>query len=82
MILGAAYTLWMFKRVIFGEVRNSHVAELTDINARETSILVVLALAVLALGIWPAPLLNTMHASIDHLLEQIAQSKTSVAAYE
>ena len=82
LILGAAYTLWMFKRVIFGEVRNSHVAELTDINARETSILVVLALAVLALGIWPAPLLNTMHASIDHLLEQIAQSKTSVAAYE
>ena len=72
----------MFKRVIFGEVRNPQVAELTDLNARETSILVVLALAVLALGIWPAPLLNTMHTSIDHLLEQIAKSKTTVAAYE
>jgi NADH-quinone oxidoreductase subunit M len=82
LILGAAYTLWMFKRVVFGEVRNAHVAELTDINARETSILAVLAIAVLALGIWPAPLLNTMHTSVDHLLEQIAQSKTSVASHE
>ena len=82
LILGAAYTLWMYKRVAFGEVRNSHVAELTDINGRETFILATLALAVLALGLWPAPLLDTMQVSIDHLLQQVAQSKTSIAIYE
>ncbi len=82
LILGAAYTLWMYKRVAFGEVRNPHVEELTDINGRETFILATLALAVLLLGIWPAPLLDTMQVSIDHLLQQVAQSKTSVAGYE
>ena len=82
LILGAAYTLWMYKRVIFGEVRNSHVAALTDLNGRESFILSALAVAVLWLGLWPAPLLNTMHASVDHLLHQVAQPKTSIAAYE
>jgi NADH-quinone oxidoreductase subunit M len=81
LILGAAYTLWMYKRVVFGEIRNSHVAELTDINARETVILATLAVAVLALGLWPAPLLDAMQVSIDHLLQQVAQSKTSIAAH-
>ncbi len=81
LILGAAYTLWMYKRVAFGEIRNPHVAELTDINGRETLILATLAVAVLALGIWPAPLLDTMHVSVDHLLQQVAQSKTSIEAY-
>jgi NADH-quinone oxidoreductase subunit M len=79
LILGAAYTLWMYKRVAFGEMRNPHVAELTDINRRETLILGTLAVAVLALGLWPAPLLDMMQVSIDHLLQQVAQSKTSIA---
>jgi NADH-quinone oxidoreductase subunit M len=82
LILGAAYTLWMYKRVMFGEIRNPHVAELLDINGRETVILASLAIAVLVLGVWPAPLLDMMHVSVDHLLEQVAQSKTSIAVYE
>jgi NADH-quinone oxidoreductase subunit M len=79
LILGAAYTLWMYKRVAFGEIRNAHVTELTDINGRETLILATLAVAVLALGLYPAPLLDMMQVSIDHLLQQVAQSKTSIA---
>jgi NADH-quinone oxidoreductase subunit M len=82
LILGAAYTLWMYKRVVFGEIRNPHVSELTDITGRETLILASLAIAVIALGVWPAPLLDVMHVSVEHLLEQVAQSKTSIAAYE
>jgi len=79
LILGAAYTLWMYKRVAFGEIRNAHVTELTDINGRETLILATLAIAVLALGLYPAPLLDMMQVSIDNLLQQVAQSKTSIA---
>jgi NADH-quinone oxidoreductase subunit M len=75
LILGAAYTLWMTKRVIFGPVANSHVAELTDINGREFLILGVLALAVLALGLYPAPLLNIMEVSVQHLVQQAVHSK-------
>ncbi len=79
LILGAAYTLWMYKRVAFGEVRNPKVATLTDINGREALILGTLAVMVLLFGIWPAPLLDMMHVSVEHLVEQVAQSKLSVA---
>jgi NADH-quinone oxidoreductase subunit M len=75
LIVGAAYTLWMVKRVVFGEVANAHVAELQDINGRETLILTSLALAVLALGLWPAPLVEVMDVSIQNLLKHIAISK-------
>jgi NADH-quinone oxidoreductase subunit M len=75
LILGAAYTLWMYKRVIFGEVANDRVAELTDISLREKTFLLLLALAVLLLGIWPAPLFNVMHSTFDHLFQQISQTK-------
>jgi NADH-quinone oxidoreductase subunit M len=75
LILGAAYTLWMYKRVIFGEVANPHVAELTDINRREFAILATLALAVILVGVWPAPLLDVMHPTVAHLIEQMTQSK-------
>ena len=75
LILGAAYTLWMVKRVIFGEVANEKVAALTDLNAREAFILGTLAVAVLVLGVWPDPLVNVMHASVDHLLEHVLISK-------
>jgi NADH-quinone oxidoreductase subunit M len=79
LILGAAYTLWMYKRVAFGDVRNEKVATLTDVNGREALILGVLAVMVLLFGIWPAPLLDVMHVSVEHLVEQVAQSKLSVA---
>ena len=82
LIIGAAYTLWMYKRVVFGEIRNAKVAALTDLNGRETAILTSLAVLVLVLGLWPAPLLDMMHASVQHLVEQVAQSKLSVAAHE
>ncbi len=75
LIFGAAYTLWMVKRVIFGEVANEKVAALKDVNRREFFILGVLAVAVLALGLWPAPLLDVMHATVDHLIEQVMHSK-------
>ncbi len=75
LVLGAAYTLWMYKRVIFGPVANAHVAELTDINSREFLILAVLAACVLAMGIYPFPFTEVMHASVDNLLKHVAVSK-------
>ncbi|MBF0218459.1 MAG: NADH-quinone oxidoreductase subunit M [Gammaproteobacteria bacterium] len=75
LILGAAYTLWMVKRVIFGPVVSDKVATMQDINGRELLFMSLLALAVLLLGLWPAPLLEVMHASVAHLLQHIAISK-------
>ncbi len=75
LILGAAYTLWMVKRVMFGDVANDEVAKLTDINQREFIMLASLAVIVLAIGLWPAPLTDVMHSSVEHLLTQISQSK-------
>ena len=71
LILGAAYTLWLVKRVIFGAVANDHVAALTDVNAREFIVLGVLAVAVLLLGLWPAPLLEVMRPTVENLVQQI-----------
>ncbi|MES3012923.1 MAG: NADH-quinone oxidoreductase subunit M, partial [Pseudomonadota bacterium] len=75
LISGAAYTLWMVKRVYFGEVANEHVRALTDINAREFGMLAVLAVAVLYMGIYPKPFTDVMHASVDNLLKHVAVSK-------
>jgi NADH-quinone oxidoreductase subunit M len=75
LILGAAYTLWLVKRVIFGPVANHHVAELQDLNGRELVVLGVLALAVLTLGLWPAPLLDVMRPTVENLVQQITVSK-------
>ena len=75
LILGAAYTLWMIKRVIYGDIGNEKVAALTDINRREFFFLLMLALMVLLIGIWPAPLLEVMEASADNLLQQMMHSK-------
>ena len=75
LILGAAYTLWLVKRVVFGPVANHHVAELTDVNGRELLVLGVLAVAVLALGLWPAPLLDVMRPTVENLVQQITVSK-------
>ena len=75
MNIGAAYTLWMVKRVVFGEVTNDGVAALQDMNRREFIVLGALAAAVLLLGLWPAPLVEVMDASIDNLLQHIAVSK-------
>ncbi len=75
LILGAAYTLWMYKRVIFGEITNTAVSTLTDISTREYIILLALAVPVLILGVWPAPLLDMMHSSIAQLVEHISHTK-------
>jgi NADH-quinone oxidoreductase subunit M len=75
LVLGAAYNLWLIKRVIFGPVANDHVAALKDLNPREFLVLGVLALTVLLLGVWPAPLLNMIEASMQHLLLQLMTSK-------
>jgi NADH-quinone oxidoreductase subunit M len=75
LILGAAYTLWMVKRVAYGPVGNDHVAELSDINHREFLFLAILALCVLAMGLYPYPFTEVMHASVDNLLKHVAMSK-------
>jgi len=75
LILGAAYTLWMYKRVMFGDIANEQVAELKDINPRETLILSLLAFVVLFFGLWPAPVFEVMHPTIEHLFEHIIQPK-------
>jgi NADH-quinone oxidoreductase subunit M len=75
LILGAAYSLWMYKRVAFGDVANAHVAALKDIGAREFGMLAALALASLYMGIVPKPFTDVMHASVVDLLQHVAQSK-------
>jgi NADH-quinone oxidoreductase subunit M len=75
LILGAAYTLWLVKRVIFGDIGNDGVASLADVGAREFVILAILAAAVLLLGVWPAPLVEVMDATLTGLLDQITQTK-------
>lgn len=75
LILGAAYSLWMVKRVFFGEIVNDEVAALNDINQREFFMLASLALIILVIGLWPDPLLSVMHSSVEQLLMQVAQSK-------
>ena len=75
LVLGAAYTLWMYKRVVYGPVANDGVAGLSDIGRREFAVLGVLAVMVLVVGLWPAPLLEVMGPSVEHLLEHLAKSK-------
>jgi NADH-quinone oxidoreductase subunit M len=75
LVLGAAYTLWMIKRVVYGAVANENVAELVDLNRREFVVLGLLAVSVLALGLWPAPLVDMMNPTIEHLIDVIGQSK-------
>ncbi len=75
LVLGAAYTLWMVKRVVYGEVANANVAELNDLEGREFIVLGILALAVLLVGLWPAPLVDMMSVTVRELIEQVAQSK-------
>lgn len=75
LIFGAAYTLWMYKRVYFGEVRNDNVRALTDVNAREFTMLAVLAAAVLWMGVYPKPFTDVMHTSVTELLRHVSQPK-------
>jgi NADH-quinone oxidoreductase subunit M len=75
LVLGASYSLWMTKRVIFGDVANERVAALTDINSREFAILAVMAIMVLYMGIHPKPFTDVMHVSVQALLDHVAISK-------
>ena len=75
LILGAAYSLWLVKRVVFGAVVNHHVEQLTDMTLREKSMFIILALTVLVMGLYPLPLTEIMHASVSDLLIHIARSK-------
>jgi NADH-quinone oxidoreductase subunit M len=75
LIFGAAYTLWMYKRVVFGAVANDHVAALQDLDLKETIVLVSLAIAVLAMGVFPLPFTEVMHGAVNELLRHVAQSK-------
>ncbi|MEN9419783.1 MAG: hypothetical protein RI988_3404, partial [Pseudomonadota bacterium] len=75
LIFGAAYTLWMVKRVYFGEVANDNVRTLSDINGREFLVLGVLAAAVLVMGLYPKPFTDVMNASVAELLRHVALSK-------
>ncbi|MDK4574535.1 NADH-quinone oxidoreductase subunit M [Kingella kingae] len=75
LIYGASYTLWMYKRTIFGEITNPHVAEMKDINCREFAILAILAAAVLGMGLYPEAFIAVVHQAADNLIAQVAQSK-------
>jgi len=75
LVFGAAYTLWMYKRVIFGDVANDHVAKLKDLNHREFIVLGLLAAAVLWMGVYPLPFTEVMHASVNDLLRHVAAVK-------
>ncbi len=75
MVLGAAYTLWMYKRVIFGPVANDHVKHLKDLNQREFLVLALLAAAVLWMGVYPLPVTEVMHSSVNDLLKHVATAK-------
>jgi len=75
LVFGAAYTLWMYKRVIFGAVANDHVAELKDIEPREWLFLALLAIAVLAMGLYPAPFNAVLETPVADLLAHVAVSK-------
>tara|TARA_Y100000588_G_scaffold299926_1_gene321326 strand:- start:1895 stop:2842 length:948 start_codon:yes stop_codon:yes gene_type:complete len=75
LVLGAAYTLWMVKRVVFGAITRNEVAALGDIRTRETLFLMCLAIFVILIGVWPAPMLDVMHASVNQLIEQASSSK-------
>lgn len=75
LIYGAAYTLWMYKRVIFGEIKNPQVKEMKDINCREFAVLAILAIAVLGMGLWPNPIIEVIHQAANDLIVQAAQSK-------
>jgi len=75
LVFGAAYTLWMYKRVIFGEVGNNRVAGLSDLVPREFVVLGLLAVAVLAMGLWPKPFADVLHISVDGLLNHVTLSK-------
>ena len=75
MIVGAAYTLWMYKRVVFGAVANHHVAELADIDSREFLIFVLFAIGALGMGLYPQPFTEVMHSSVNELLRHVALSK-------
>ncbi len=71
LVFGAAYTLWMVKRVYFGAIANDHVRELSDINAREFAMLALLAIAVLWMGLYPKPFTDVMHVSVLELLKHV-----------
>ena len=75
LVLGAAYTLWMVKRVIYGEVANKNVEELQDLNIREFIVLGILAIAVLLVGLYPAPLIEMMSATVEQLVDQVGLTK-------
>jgi NADH-quinone oxidoreductase subunit M len=75
LIIGAAYTLWMVKRVLWGDITNKHVAELKDVNGREIFMLSAFAAGVLLFGIWPEPLVHLMDASVARIVEQLAITK-------
>jgi NADH-quinone oxidoreductase subunit M len=75
LIFGAAYTLWMYKRVVFGATANAHVAALTDIGAREGLVLALVAIAVLAMGLYPQPFAAVLQTSVSEILTLANQSK-------
>jgi NADH-quinone oxidoreductase subunit M len=75
LVLGAAYTLWMYKRVIFGPIANDHVRQLADVGRREFWLLATVAALVLALGVYPKPFIDVMHVSVSDLLAHVAKSK-------
>ena len=75
LIIGAAYTLWLVKRVVFGDIKNEQVAKLKDVDAREAWMLGILVALIILIGVWPNPLVDVMHPTIENLAQQALTSK-------
>jgi NADH-quinone oxidoreductase subunit M len=80
LVIGAAYTLWLVKRVLYGEIANDNVRALTDINGREVAVLGAFAAAVLLFGVWPEPLTTLMDTSVGHVGQLLLDSKLPASA--
>ena len=78
VVLGAAYMLWLYKRVVFGEMTNAKLKKIADVDAREIAILLPMAVLAILLGIYPSLILKPVHASVQHLLQQVQTSKTQI----
>ena len=78
VVLSAAYMLWLYKRVVFGEMTNAKLKKITDVNGREVSILLPMAVLAILFGIYPNLILKPIHASVEHLLQQVHAGKTQI----
>ncbi len=80
VILGACYMLYLYRRVIFGKLTKSHLADIADLSPREMAVFAPLVVLVIVMGVYPPPFLDVMHTSVANLIDQVAQAKAAAAS--